>query len=310
MIKKRLYENNAIVVIDDGDPIMRSGITEKEWQDIVLYSERANESSQDSKQMYIDLIMDIMDPIAKAKRLEAEAKRIREEEEARKLTYEERVRKRKAVRIADISDTFEYDEKGFTYLKGFKIPMPKLLTEALLDAKYNPNSKYTVESLTNFWRWALLNPNPEARTDLFSWFQTGQFSITSSGMIVAYRCVDIKRKSASIHLEKYVTEQFIKLKRSKKSTSKWYVHQINETSFSINTEEEGSLGNLANLYIDFTTNKVDETTVYTDHHTRTMEIKIGQPVKMDRSLCDADRDASCSRGLMCSPLTRRLVLNN
>ena len=40
--------------------------------------------------------------------------------------------------------------------------------------------------------------------------------------------------------------------------------------------------------------------VYTDHHSHTFKIKIGEMVTMPREQCDCDSSVSCSRGLHCS----------
>ena len=44
----------------------------------------------------------------------------------------------------------------------------------------------------------------------------------------------------------------------------------------------------------------DEEGVYTDHHSHTFKIKIGEMVTMPREKCDCDSSISCSRGLHCS----------
>ena len=44
----------------------------------------------------------------------------------------------------------------------------------------------------------------------------------------------------------------------------------------------------------------DEEGVYTDHHSHTFKIRIGEMVTMPREKCDCDSSVSCSRGLHCS----------
>ena len=44
----------------------------------------------------------------------------------------------------------------------------------------------------------------------------------------------------------------------------------------------------------------DEEGVYTDHHSHTFRIRIGEMVTMPREKCDCDSNVSCSRGLHCS----------
>jgi hypothetical protein len=43
--------------------------------------------------------------------------------------------------------------------------------------------------------------------------------------------------------------------------------------------------------------------VYTDNHTGTFRIRIGEPVTMDRADCDADPNESCSKALHCGTLS-------
>lgn len=43
-----------------------------------------------------------------------------------------------------------------------------------------------------------------------------------------------------------------------------------------------------------------EKDVYTDHHSHSFKIKIGEMVTMDRSKCNCDSSVSCSRGLHCA----------
>lgn len=209
----------------------------------------------------------------------------------------------KAKRIADISGNFEYDSEGKVYLKGFSVPIPIALADALLDARYNPESKFTVESLTNFWQWAVLNPNPKARIDLFSWFQTGEFVITEQGLIVAYRNVNVKQKGMDSKLEAYINEAFIKVKKHKQSPKNYVVLKLKDGSYKSSflkshPEDEkasNNVGNLAELYANLNTD--ESATVYTDNHTGKMTIKMGEEVSMPREDCDENHNAACSSGL-------------
>ena len=46
----------------------------------------------------------------------------------------------------------------------------------------------------------------------------------------------------------------------------------------------------------------DGSIVYTDAHTGTTRIKIGEVVTMPREDCDTVQEHTCSQGLMCSPV--------
>ena len=59
---------------------------------------------------------------------------------------------------------------------------------------------------------------------------------------------------------------------------------------------EGTLlGVLSDLYTELS--NVEVSTIYTDCHTRTFNIKLGEIVSMPRNQCDSDQNATCSRGL-------------
>ena len=48
--------------------------------------------------------------------------------------------------------------------------------------------------------------------------------------------------------------------------------------------------------------KTEEENVFTDHHSHTFKIRIGEMVTMDRDKCDTVQENICSTGLICSPL--------
>ena len=47
-----------------------------------------------------------------------------------------------------------------------------------------------------------------------------------------------------------------------------------------------------------------ENSIFTDHYTHKMSIKIGSMVTLDKSKCDCDSSRECSNGLTCSPLRK------
>src|SRR5690606_23070348 len=55
------------------------------------------------------------------------------------------------------------------------------------------------------------------------------------------------------------------------------------------------LGTVSDLYADI--NNSEGSTIYTDNYSKTFNIKIGEEVSMNRSDCDPNRNADCSRGL-------------
>lgn len=63
---------------------------------------------------------------------------------------------------------------------------------------------------------------------------------------------------------------------------------IDESGFTLN-------GNLAELHENI--GDIDDGTVFTDKHTKTMNIQLGVPVLMDRNECNNNPHEECSYGL-------------
>lgn len=211
-------------------------------------------------------------------------------------------RKEIMQKVSTIHKQFEYDSEGYVYSNGSNIPLPLDLANALLDAHYNENSAFTSESLLNFWNWTCLNPNDDARNDLFGWFKTGNFTITNSGQIIAYRCVAVKQQGDNSELIKFAEESYTKVKSWKLSPKDFAVISVeggldilNVNSNPEIVDNERFLGYLSELIADLNSNGSGD--VYTDNHTKTMTIRIGEEVSMPRKDCDEERENSCSRGL-------------
>jgi hypothetical protein len=189
-----------------------------------------------------------------------------------------------------------FEIKGTSiYLKGVSISMPEFLVKKIA----REENKDNLQAFINFWKLCALNPDPRARQDLFEFLEGGDFSITTNGYFVAYRNVVVKNEG-NAELQKFVTDEFLKIKRWKKAPRNYTVikddsgkyHAYDKVHTIVKDEQE--VGNLADLYADIA--KVSET-VYTDNYTRTMTIKIGELVQQDRKKCDGDPRKDCSNGL-------------
>ncbi len=298
-IRKKRIDSMAIVVIND-KIYNRNNVSDAEWIKMLELCEEVEQSKDYLEKIdFTDELLDLLIPArVKQREEEVEAKEQALKDSQLELDFDKRMKK--AKRIADISGLFEYDDEGITYLKGFKHPMPKILVEALLDAHYNPNSKYTVNSLVNFWKYLLLNPDKHVRKGLFQWIDTGKFALTEDGNIISYRNVDVKKQATNKKLQDFISESWSKVKRWKKSPKNYTVWTEDDSTLKLSTSNKADginkiEGNLAELYADLDTQ--EDITIYTDNYSRTMEIKLGEVVSMDRSSCDNSPTASCSRGL-------------
>lgn len=309
--KKRI--NDLVIVVIENKIYNRTGVDDATWIKILEACEEVEQSQDfDEQDVAYANLLDLLVPERIAQR-EAEVKAKQEFMDSLQLELNFDDRMRKAKRIADISGLFEYDEDGITYLKGFKHPMPKILVEALLDAHYNPSSKYTVDSLVNFWKYLLLNPDKHVRTGLFEWIKTGKFALTEDGNIISYRNVDVKKASTDKKLQDFISESWTKVKKWKKSPKNYIIEKTDTNTYNLveiskASENVGYVGNLSELYSDLDT--TEDVTIYTDNYTHTMEIKLGEPVSMERAKCDNDPNSSCSRGLHQKSAAYRLNLGS
>ena len=315
-ISKKRIEDTAIVVID-GTIYTLNGVDDSKWIKIMEACENVNQAPDFEVEVdEYEELLDLLVP-SRVKQREEEEEAFNKALEDSQLELDFDKRMKKAKRIADISDSFEYDEQGVPYLKGFKHPIPRTLAEALLDANYNPNSNYTVESLINFWKYLLLNPDKHVRKGLFDWIATGKFAITEDGNIIAYRNVDIKKQATNKKLQDFISESWAKIKRWKKSCKNYSV--ILDSDGMLNCVLTDKLdeadvvtnhGVLSDLYADLDTE--EDVTIYKPWHPGPygQEIILGKEVTMPREETDNDPDASCSEGLHCKSTSYGLNLGS
>jgi hypothetical protein len=229
-------------------------------------------------------------------------------EHEKQLEIEFEIKKEESKKLNDIldfmkevkengHDIFEVFENSL-YVKGIRISTPELLIREIMKAQTENNNE-RLSALLNFWKLCALNPDPRARFDLFKFLVNHNLTLTPSGNFVAYRTVNVY-KSGDAELEKFVTQEWLKVKRWKKAVSNYDVYQLPDnkykTSISGILSNDGRaklIGNLDKLYHNISTVAGN---VYTDNHTGTCRIKIGEPVTMTRPEVDPDPTNSCSRG--------------
>lgn len=190
--------------------------------------------------------------------------------------------------IKDIDDSDILFRRGMSvYMLGVsELSIPQDFVEKIIEAENNEDWA-TVSKYVNFWRLVSLNPDSRVRDNLFWFIRKWDMQITDSGMIKAYRNATLKHES------KYSTK-FVKDVINKYYVTK-YIDKIPPENITIEVSD-GSITNLDRLYNDVI-NKTDDAPVYTDIHSHSTNIVLGQPVRIPREDCDANQEHSCSRGL-------------
>lgn len=202
-------------------------------------------------------------------------------------------------------------------VRGDSVYMPNiselsLPTELVLDILRAEKERdvYAITSYVNFWVLMSLNPDSRCRQNLFWFLKKYGLTISTSGLFIAYRNALVKKEGSNISAEvaKFISERYTHIKFVTKKSPKNYVLVHNTSSGDYYITKVGDsgggllqdtnhkvVGNLSDLYQ--TLKDVDTSTVYTDAHSKTTEIRLGHPVSIPRSQCDGNQDHECSRGL-------------
>lgn len=218
---------------------------------------------------------------------------------------------------SDIFEIKNIDNREAVYIKGFQAELPPMLVDEFIKLLFNGED---INSLLNFWKANLLNKNAEARRGLYNFIKK-QKLIVVDGYFIAFRSVyevfnkseDLRSLSESEDFSLIVSEFAEKIKKWRKGRRSFEVYfNAEKKTYELkpvkNHEKNSKDYNLTfkGIFHDIyeaqklnisKTDPRDEDRVFTDGHTRTMVIKLGKPVRMDRAKCNTDGNVSCSFGL-------------
>ena len=184
------------------------------------------------------------------------------------------------------------------------------------------------QSLKRFFMWCCLNPRAEVADKLYNFLKKNAFKITKQGFFAALR--NVVTLHGSTELVQFVSNAYNKVKAVwKKNPDNYEVYLKNgeydfihkDNTYTMETvegedyydEEIGlyvcnddeeimvkrtdlgeHIGNLTDLYLDLP-NRAENR--FTDAHTRTFDIRVGAPVKMDPAKCRWNTDDCGAEGL-------------
>lgn len=157
--------------------------------------------------------------------------------------------------LDNITDDFQLEVDINTneiFLKNTNTPLPIELYNVIVDYKKN---NYNLNSIINFWKLLLINPNKNIRDRLFDFINKHNFVLTDNGYMITYKAV--YRKSLNdFSLNDFLSEQYsIKNKHLNNvyfntATNEYniYIHNIKllNSDFIL----IGNLLDLYNLYIN------------------------------------------------------------
>ena len=271
--------NNTIVCFIDGQIHQKTVSDDAEALELFERVSNVNENSEEE----ILAVKEIFAPKLTAKEKEIKAEIAEAERTKSVLEWMQEIER---------NGDEHFEVKGAKlFMKDINITIPEFLALEFFDRR---ESQEDLSSFINFWRLCALNPDARVREDLYKFLKGNDMTVTQFGCFIGYRNANIKEEGNK-ELNEFVAKQWAKTKKWKKSPKKrWVVGQ--EGNYKIvKSEPDVCIGNLDEMY-----NKLSEAegrTVYTDAHSGTTTIIIGEPVTIDRSECDADPNQTCSRGL-------------
>jgi len=197
------------------------------------------------------------------------------------------------------------------YMKGIDVPVPK----AIVNAWTNGSDEYK-QSVENFWKLLVLNPNIRVRNELCAFLENTGFVLSKNGLIVTLR-QGYKEQKTTTELVDVANpyEDLYRMVRKQwhKNPQNFYVHTDGNT-FKVSSRSLGAVGNLAELYTKYNTKeevKVSTSEVWykAAHHSKhvwyldgtqytdNMYYQVGKTTRIPKEYCDTNSRNTCSKGI-------------
>ena len=264
-------QNNLTVVLNSGNVITDSNCTDEKYNDIIAH--------QNDEEYVVNLLQPKRGEfLKKVKVVEQLIDSVKDSKYLKMIGS--------VITIPSISD----------------FSVPQNLATKIIEAELD-NNKSLIDSYLNFWTLSCLNPDSRVRNNLFWFLDTYGMEITSSGLFVAYRNVDIDQQGKTINheLTQLITEHFMHIRfRLKKAAKNYWFGKDEEGNYICKPQQDKVhtiIGNLKELYDNLSVDESEDVTIFTDHYSKTFQIKIGEMVTMPRKDCDLVQENDCSAGL-------------
>ncbi len=122
------------------------------------------------------------------------------------------------------------DHHGRMYLKDTNIPLNDLLVERICQ---HLEEGLPIDNLVNFWKLCLMNPNAEAREDLFRFLSYFNFPITTKGYFIGYKAV-YYRGEKNRALVEYLSKAYLDWKISRKGAgNEQFIYKLDDSFYQM-----------------------------------------------------------------------------
>lgn len=202
-----------------------------------------------------------------------------------------------------LNDDRFYLENGRLYRQGIPVSIPLVLADKIRQT-IDEGSVDELNKLDKFWGWTSLIRNADSRESFYSYVEVNNIPITKEGFIVAFRRAQFMGQNQNKELVDFVTQEFMRLRKNKKSTNVdvWYCEDEDENMF-YSTKEQGEryvVGNLKELYTSFSEHEdVVFESVTPNNQGQRLKYYIGKETRLNEDEVDWS-DQECSAGIHCS----------
>lgn len=220
------------------------------------------------------------------------------------------------IRIAN-DNGLEYDtETGLVYFPGFSTPVPELLVETI--EEYHAKGR-KMDTILNFWKLLMINPDKRVRTSLFDFIATHDFSLTENGYMVVYKAVESFDNQNDSDLNIFVAKSAYHVRKNWScSPAKYAVYSDEDDNLHITKETtlagwdmdekgftyQGNLKKLEDKMADLSKNDTSTSfiPIYVKWNKKKFDlnaerIQLGVPQTKERKDCDSDPAIDCSIAL-------------
>lgn len=312
--------NDFISLVFGGKPVTIKPENPEEMEKTLDLVRKASAGDQDAEKQLSDQINKPIEDVLPE--MAPELKQIKQEVAEQEVQYQnaKSESESQSLEVLENHPDFEVIENSGVkkyYLKGFKSDLPDVIVKKFAQLVY---AGQDFSHLVKFWQMNLLNSNAEARRGLYKYITKQKLIVAEEGYFVTFRRVVTRSKGAVVRnsSEKWTTKQLVqiedfaaKVKRWKRGRRSYEIYKNGEElilseikNHEKNNDQYTFLGTLYDVLeslkisdSDATDETVTKEAIYTDARTKTMVIRIGQPVRQDRSKCNENSKENCSYGL-------------
>lgn len=190
---------------------------------------------------------------------------------------------------------------GHLYLRGDGCPVPEDILPTL--EEYVENG-WNNTPIINFIKRLALNPSDHVRAHLFTFARKHGIQLNQDGFLILYKAVAMKDLSEHDYTGR-VTQEYLRLRKLNLNPNDTLVVKKNDDVVFMHpgtwepedAKGEDALGTVLGIFQNIDAHIPKKRTIYTDKHTKTMEIGLRQLVRMPREKVDPNTNNSCSYGL-------------